>query len=227
MQNAANTPADTTALLAVIRALQHENAYLRLQLAKARRERFGRSSERAGDLLNQLSLGFADEVSASNHDRESDLKKPIIAKRERKSQRQSLPDFLPREEHVLATNDSCGCPACGGALKFLGPRRQRNAGVCAGQLQGDSYRQAQIGVRSLRHYCASACAIAPDCAWPGRAWGCSRKSWWLNIATTNPFTGKAPFTPVTVSCCLVQRWPIGWRAVANYCAHWFRRCTVT
>lgn len=120
MQNAANTSADTTALLAVIKALQHENAYLRLQLAKARRERFGRSSERAGDLLNQLPLGFADEASASGHDRGSDLKNPIIAKCKRKPQRQSLPDFLPREEQVLAAHDSCGCPACGGALKFLG-----------------------------------------------------------------------------------------------------------
>lgn len=56
MQNAAATMTDTTALLAVIRTLQQENDYLRLQLAKARRERFGRSSERAGDLLAQLPL---------------------------------------------------------------------------------------------------------------------------------------------------------------------------
>src|SRR5690606_30647834 len=83
MSNAAATSVDTAALMAVIKALQQENEYLRLQLAKARRERFGRSCER-GDLLAHL------------------------------------PESLPREEHRLAANDTCRCPACGGALKFLG-----------------------------------------------------------------------------------------------------------
>lgn len=120
MQNAANTATDTTALLAVIQALQQENDYLRLQLAKARRERFGRSSERAGDLLNQLSL-LLDEAAAVNpQTRGADLNKPTPKQRARPAQRQSLPEFLPREEQVLAANDSCDCPACGGTLKFLG-----------------------------------------------------------------------------------------------------------
>lgn len=121
MQNAANTPADTTALLAVIKALQHENAYLRLQLAKARRERFGRRSERSGDLLAQLSLGLDDEpFSTEQVADETAPNKPTGQKRQPKTPREPLPAFLPREEQVLAANDSCGCPACGGVLKFLG-----------------------------------------------------------------------------------------------------------
>ena len=55
MQNSLASTADVTALQAVIAALRQENEYLLWQLAKARRERFGRRSER-GDLLNQLSL---------------------------------------------------------------------------------------------------------------------------------------------------------------------------
>ena len=51
MQNPLASTADVTALQAVIAALRQENEYLRWQLAKARRERFGRRSER-GDLLN-------------------------------------------------------------------------------------------------------------------------------------------------------------------------------
>ncbi|MYN15120.1 IS66 family transposase [Pusillimonas sp. TS35] len=120
MQNAANTATDTTALLAVIKALQQENDYLRLQLAKARRERFGRSSERAGDLLGQLPLLLGEAVTATSQAHNTEPCKPAPKKRTRPAQRQSLPEFLPREEHVLAANDSCDCPACGGTLKFLG-----------------------------------------------------------------------------------------------------------
>ncbi|NYT45430.1 IS66 family transposase [Alcaligenaceae bacterium] len=120
MQNAANTATDTTALLAVIKALQQENDYLRLQLAKARRERFGRSSERAGDLLAQLPLLLGETVTATSQARTTEPSTPTPKKRARPAQRHSLPAFLPREEHVLAANDSCDCPACGGALKFLG-----------------------------------------------------------------------------------------------------------
>jgi len=61
MQNALTASSDPAALWAVIKALQQENDYLRLQLAKARHERFGRSSERSGDLLAQLTLGLNDE----------------------------------------------------------------------------------------------------------------------------------------------------------------------
>lgn len=120
MQNAANTATDTTALLAVIKALQQENDYLRLQLAKARRERFGRSSERAGDLLDQLPLLLDEAVTATSQAHNTEPRKPASKKRTRPAGRQSLPEFLPREEHVLAANDSCDCPACGGALRFLG-----------------------------------------------------------------------------------------------------------
>ncbi|MBF8179808.1 IS66 family transposase [Herminiimonas contaminans] len=120
MQNVNATSSDTTALLAVIKALQQENDYLRLQLAKARRERFGRSSERAGDLLAQLPLMLDDMAISGAPVRGIVPKATSPKKRTPSAGRQSLPDFLPREEHVLAANDSCDCPACGGALKFLG-----------------------------------------------------------------------------------------------------------
>ena len=120
MQNVDANSYDTTALLAVIKALQQENDYLRLQLAKARRERFGRSSERAGDLLAQLPLLLDEATSATPPAGSTDSKSAAPKKKAFSSGRQSLPDSLPREDHVLAANDSCDCPACGGALKFLG-----------------------------------------------------------------------------------------------------------
>src|SRR5690606_6485666 len=73
----------------------------------------------AGDLLNQLPL-LLDEVATVHPQVRSADSKPTPKKRARAAQRQSLPEFLPREEHVLAANDSCDCPACGGALRFLG-----------------------------------------------------------------------------------------------------------
>src|SRR3546814_6504004 len=106
MRNATNTATDTTALLAVIKALQQENDYLRLQLAKARRERFGRSSERAGDLLAQLPLSLGDVATAESSAHVVDPHKPLPKKQARPPQRHSLPESLPPEEHVLAANDS-------------------------------------------------------------------------------------------------------------------------
>src|SRR3546814_11016040 len=104
--------------------------YLRLQLAKARRERFGRSSERAGDLLAQLPLSLGDVATAESSAHVVDPHKPLPKKQARPPQRHSLPEFLPREEHVLAANDSCDCPACGGTLTFKIGRASWRESVC-------------------------------------------------------------------------------------------------
>ena len=120
MSNAAAPSANTAALMAVIKALQQENEYLRLQLAKARREQFGRSSER-GDLLAQLPLAFSQDMPVTASATHATAKKsPSVRPNRQDIQTQRLPEFLPREEHRLAANDTCGCPACGGTLKFLG-----------------------------------------------------------------------------------------------------------
>lgn len=121
MSNAAAPSANTTALMAVIKALQQENEYLRLQLAKARRERFGRSSERGDLLAQQLPLVFSQGMPVTASVNHATAKKSLSARPNRRdTQIQRLPEFLPREEHRLAANDTCGCPACGGTLKFLG-----------------------------------------------------------------------------------------------------------
>src|SRR3546814_17706799 len=111
MQNAANTATDTTALLAVIKALQQENDYLRLQLAKARRERFGRSSERAGDLLAQLPLSLGDVATAESSAHDVAPHKPLPKKQARPPQTQSLPALFPRQEQE-SRRDSCRENVC-------------------------------------------------------------------------------------------------------------------
>lgn len=108
------------ALQAVIEALKQENDYLRWQLAKARRERFGRSSER-GDLLDQLPLYEepVQEVPAAMTEAVTAKRADQAARRAGQS-RPSLPATLPREEHIHPASDACACPACGGQLKLLG-----------------------------------------------------------------------------------------------------------
>ena len=78
MQNALASTADVTALQAVIAALRQENEYLRWQLAKARREHFGRRSER-GDLLNQLPLYPQESIEVSTGQADKRLSKPSDA----------------------------------------------------------------------------------------------------------------------------------------------------
>src|SRR3546814_17788569 len=95
MQNAANTATDTTALLAVIKALQQENDYLRLPLAKARRERFGRSSERAGDLLAQLPLSLGDVAPAEYSAPFVAPHTPLPNNQARPPNPHTLPEFFP------------------------------------------------------------------------------------------------------------------------------------
>lgn len=119
-----STPVVTTdreaALQAVIDALKQENDYLRWQLAKARRERFGRSSER-GDLLDQLPL-YEEPTQPMPESMTEAVTAPRTARSARQAgqSRPSLPATLPREEHIHHASDDCACPACGGSLKPLG-----------------------------------------------------------------------------------------------------------
>ena len=113
-------PDREAALQAVIDALKQENDYLRWQLARARRERFGRSSER-GDLLDQLPLYEepAQEMPVAM-DEAVTAKRATRPTRPTGQSRPSLPATLPREERIHHASGDCTCPACGGHLKPLG-----------------------------------------------------------------------------------------------------------
>ena len=94
-------------------------AYLKLLIAKMKRERFGQSAERGRKLLDQLELQLEelqasaaeDEVAASPA-----APKPTTVRRvsRRKPMRAPLPAHLPRER-VVVPAPSC-CPCCGGRL---------------------------------------------------------------------------------------------------------------
>lgn len=123
-------PDDAGALRAIVLAQHAEIAgqreiigRLRLQLARLRRARFGRSSERVAAETDQIELALEDleadapvpppppgDDGAEGGERRLERRKPA---------RRPLPEHLPREtvEHGA---DTCACPACGGSLRRLG-----------------------------------------------------------------------------------------------------------
>jgi transposase len=103
------------------RALEIEQ--LKLQLAKARHERFGQSSERGKLLVEQLELMIEDlEETQTEEETRAEMTAMASARTQRRRQRRGprkLPDNLPVERVVEAA--PCVCGQCGGArLRKLG-----------------------------------------------------------------------------------------------------------
>ena len=119
-------PDDVAALRAIIAAQAAELAAkdgligtLRLQLARLRRQRFGRSSERLDRDIDQLELVLEDleaeqAAAAPANDGGKGQAPPAAAR----PARRPLPDHLPRD--VVEHPAPASCPACGGSLRPLG-----------------------------------------------------------------------------------------------------------
>ncbi|WP_435106802.1 IS66 family transposase [Arhodomonas sp. AD133] len=116
--------AASRAELAALRSrLQHRDCELeklKLELARLKRQQFGRSSERLDAQIAQLEFAI-EEREAAQTEVDSDQPKPPSSSSSSsptRPARQSLPADLPREDQVHAA--ACTCPACGGALTYLG-----------------------------------------------------------------------------------------------------------
>jgi transposase len=106
------------------RALEIER--LKLQLAKARHERFGQSSERGRLLVEQLELTIEDlEETQAEEETRAEMAAPARAEKQRRPRGpRKLPDNLPVERIVEAA--PCVCGRCGGArLRKLGEASSR------------------------------------------------------------------------------------------------------
>jgi len=107
----------------VTKALEIEK--LKIQIARLRRQQFGRSSEKIERIIEQLELmldeleteaasgPMAVEPGAAAADDEGES-----VARKKSPGRRPLPEHLPRRE-VVHTPD-CTCPACGGAMRKVG-----------------------------------------------------------------------------------------------------------
>jgi transposase len=99
---------------------------LKFQIAKLRRMRFGRSSERISRQIEQLELRL-EELEAGEAEvvakAEAEVADPVAPIRERsKPKRKPLPEHLPRQEvvHQPAEDGACSCPDCGKGMAKLG-----------------------------------------------------------------------------------------------------------
>lgn len=140
-------PKDPAALVAMIAALRGELAEeraarraaelglqaktleaerLRVQIARLRQERFGRSSERLAGELAQLELRLdevlAEIAAAGGLDEAADDTSSAEAPeaKARRCGRRPLPESLPRREVEHLPAEGCTCRACGGALRKVG-----------------------------------------------------------------------------------------------------------
>jgi transposase len=98
---------------------------LKFQIAKLRRMRFGRSSERISQKIERLELRLEELESGAAEDtaRAEACEPPPPPERERaKPKRKKLPEHLPRQDvvHEPADDGARTCPGCGGAMAKLG-----------------------------------------------------------------------------------------------------------
>src|SRR5438270_9920449 len=98
-------------------------AYLKLLIAKMKRERFGQSAERGRKLLDQMELQLEElEASATEDEVAAGTAEPdpttVHDFTRRKPVRGRLPAHLPRERVLVPAPPSCPC--CGGELVKLG-----------------------------------------------------------------------------------------------------------
>jgi transposase len=99
---------------------------LRVQIARLRHERFGRSSERLAGEVEQLELRLGEvlaDIAAAGGtgdaaDDTSSAKAP--EEKARRRGRRPLPDSLPRRDVEHLPSGGCACVACGGVLRKVG-----------------------------------------------------------------------------------------------------------
>jgi transposase len=126
MPRAARLPSDVESLQRLVREQQAQLLsrdvlieQLKLQLARLKRMKFGRSSEQLDAQIAQLE--FSLEELEANSAAAAPSEAPVIGAPASKPVRKPLPDHLPRESHVHEpSTGACHCPECGGALRALG-----------------------------------------------------------------------------------------------------------
>jgi transposase len=124
MPRPAALPSDVESLQRLVREQQAQLLsrdvlieQLKLQLARLKKMKFGRSSEQLDAQIAQLE--FSLEELEANVSAAAPLKASTSAPESRPA-RKPLPDHLPREPHVHEpTTGSCNCPECGGTLRAL------------------------------------------------------------------------------------------------------------
>lgn len=99
---------------------------LRVQIARLRHERFGRSSERLAGEVEQLELRLDEvlaDIAAAGRANDAEDESASTKAPEEKAQRRGrkpLPDSLPRRDVEHLPAEGVACRSCGGALRKVG-----------------------------------------------------------------------------------------------------------
>src|SRR3984893_12287204 len=113
---------ERAAAKAGLRAKTLEIEKLKVQIARLRRQQFGRSSENIDRVIEQLELMIDEletEAASGPADPGAAQDEGESAAAPRKSPgRRPLPEHLPRRE--IVHEPDCTCPACGGAMRKVG-----------------------------------------------------------------------------------------------------------
>jgi transposase len=125
MPRAARLPSDVESLQRLVREQQAQLLsrdvlieQLKLQLARLKRMKFGRSSEQLDAQIAQLEFSLEElEANAATAPPSYAPAGALAFKPARKP----LPEHLPREPHIHEpSTGACNCPECGGPLRALG-----------------------------------------------------------------------------------------------------------
>ena len=117
--------AETARLEASVKAYGAMIEALKLRIARLRRQKFGRSSEKVEREIEQLELALealevkqaADDTSAGSEDDPVSGTEPADRKTPRRRGKPRIAEDAPREQVVLDPGDTC--PDCGGTLRML------------------------------------------------------------------------------------------------------------
>ena len=161
--------AEARAIAVQAQSFKLEIERLKLQLEKARRARFGQSSERGRQIVEQLELAIADlEETQAEVEAKAVIEAAAMPSRApsssgtRKPARRPLPDHLPRERIVYPS--PCVCGKCGGTrLRMCGwpPRcksfvwamRDKSAAcMCPAYIRRHAWPPAQMRSADRVHY---------------------------------------------------------------------------
>jgi hypothetical protein len=108
----AATKAELARSEAVVSASEAMIAGLKLEIALLKREKYGRRSERAARLIDQMELQLEELESAASEDAVRAEKTTKVKSFERrKPVRKTFPEHLPRERVVIEAPTACSC--CG------------------------------------------------------------------------------------------------------------------
>src|SRR5690606_8890963 len=150
-------PNDVDTLKRMLVSRDETIAKLVAEIARLKRWRYGRSSERLSELMDQLQLALGDlpeapgeslpvpEAPVDTSPTQPANNITVLRRRPR-----AFPTHLPRETIVHAPT-ACGCPHCGGQLRTLGEDISETLDYVPGYFKVHRHVRPKLACRACSH----------------------------------------------------------------------------